>query len=384
MEMPLTKIAAENFTVFEDIKIPFCEGLNVLVGENGVGKTHIMKLAYAACQASKHDVSFSQKTTMLFRPDQSGIGRLVNRGKSGSNKAMVSVESDTAKIGMTFSTKTRKWDAEINSEEKWEKQMSDLTSVFIPAKEILSNAWNLDAAVKMGNVEFDDTYLDIIAAAKIDISRGVDSTVRKKYLDILQKISNGKVTLHEDRFYLKPGTQAKLEFNLVAEGLRKIALLWQLIKNGTLEKGSVLFWDEPEANINPKYIPVLAELLIMLETEGVQIFVSTRRLHNKANLMNELGKISRIIDRELPNADKEVLLVLDGTTGQNGLLQAKQFKEIAGVTAIALTKLDGTAKGGIVIAVADALQIPVKLIGVGEQMDDLMPFEPRAFVDALI
>ena len=108
------------------------------------------------------------------------------------------------------------------------------------------------------------------------------------------------------------------------------------------------------------------------------------RLHNKQNLMNELGKIARIIQRELPDADKEVLLVLDGTTGQNGLIQAKQFKEIAGVTGIALTKLDGTAKGGIVIAVADALQIPVKLIGVGEQMDDLMPFEARAFVDALI
>ena len=108
------------------------------------------------------------------------------------------------------------------------------------------------------------------------------------------------------------------------------------------------------------------------------------RLHNKQNLMNELGKISRIIDRELPDADKEVLLVLDGTTGQNGLIQAKQFKEIAGVTGMALTKLDGTAKGGIVIAVADVLQIPVKFIGVGEQMDDLMPFEARAFVDALI
>ena len=108
------------------------------------------------------------------------------------------------------------------------------------------------------------------------------------------------------------------------------------------------------------------------------------RLHNKANLMNELGKISRVIDRELPGADKEVLLVLDGTTGQNGLMQAQQFKQIAGVTAIALTKLDGTAKGGIVIAVADTLQIPVKLIGVGEQMDDLMPFDARAFVDALL
>ncbi len=108
------------------------------------------------------------------------------------------------------------------------------------------------------------------------------------------------------------------------------------------------------------------------------------RLHNKQNLMNELGKISRIIGRELPDADKEVLLVLDGTTGQNGLMQARQFSEIAGVTGMVLTKLDGTAKGGIVIAVANDLQIPVKYIGVGEGIDDLMPFDARDFVDALI
>ena len=105
--MPLTRIEAENFTVFEDITIQFSKGLNVLVGENGMGKTHIMKLAYAACQASKHDVSFSQKTTMLFRPDQSSIGRLVNRNKNGNNTAKISVESDTSKIGMLFSTKTK-------------------------------------------------------------------------------------------------------------------------------------------------------------------------------------------------------------------------------------------------------------------------------------
>ena len=116
--------------------------------------------------------------------------------------------------------------------------------------------------------------------------------------------------------------------------------------------------------------------VILVDTAG--------RLHNKQNLMNELGKISRIVARELPEASTEVLLVLDGTTGQNGLIQAKQFKEIAGVTAIALTKLDGTAKGGIVIAVADSLQIPVKFIGVGEQADDLMPFEARDFVGALL
>ncbi len=116
--------------------------------------------------------------------------------------------------------------------------------------------------------------------------------------------------------------------------------------------------------------------VIIIDTAG--------RLHNKANLMNELNKITRIVSRELPDAAKEVLLVLDGTTGQNGLIQAKQFKEIAGVTAMAITKLDGTAKGGIVIAVADALQIPVKFVGVGEQADDLMPFVAGDFVEALI
>ena len=116
--------------------------------------------------------------------------------------------------------------------------------------------------------------------------------------------------------------------------------------------------------------------VIIIDTAG--------RLHNKTNLMNELNKISRVVDRELPGSAKEVLLVLDGTTGQNGLIQAKQFKEIAGVTSIAITKLDGTAKGGIVIAVADALKVPVKFVGVGEKADDLMPFIAKDFVDALI
>ena len=121
------------------------------------------------------------------------------------------------------------------------------------------------------------------------------------------------------------------------------------------------------------------------KAKGVDVILvdTAGRLHNKQNLMNELGKIYRIVDRELPDADKEVLLVLDGTTGQNGLIQAKQFKEIAGVTCMAVTKLDGTAKGGIVIAVADSLQIPVKFVGVGEQADDLLPFNATEFVEAL-
>ena len=108
------------------------------------------------------------------------------------------------------------------------------------------------------------------------------------------------------------------------------------------------------------------------------------RLHNKQILMNELNKISRVIDRECPNSSRETLLVLDATTGQNGLIQAKQFKEAAGLTGIVLTKLDGTAKGGIVLAIAHELELPVKYIGVGEGVDDLMPFDPNAFAKALI
>lgn len=107
------------------------------------------------------------------------------------------------------------------------------------------------------------------------------------------------------------------------------------------------------------------------------------RLHNKQNLMNELAKLRKIIDRETPDAAKETLLVLDATTGQNGLIQARQFKETAGLTGIILTKLDGTAKGGIVIAIAQELQVPVKFVGVGEGIGDLRPFDAKEFTKEL-
>ena len=115
----------------------------------------------------------------------------------------------------------------------------------------------------------------------------------------------------------------------------------------------------------------------------VVIIDTAGRLHNKQNLMNELNKIRRIIDRELPQADVETLMVLDATTGQNGLIQAKQFLETSGLTGIVLTKLDGTAKGGIVFAIANELKLPVKYVGVGEGMDDLIPFDATNFVEAL-
>ena len=107
------------------------------------------------------------------------------------------------------------------------------------------------------------------------------------------------------------------------------------------------------------------------------------RLHNKKNLMEELKKMNRIIDREFPDAHRENLIVLDGTTGQNALAQAKQFSQVADITGIILTKLDGTAKGGIAIAIQSEMNIPVKYIGIGEHIEDLQKFDADAFVDAL-
>ena len=131
---------------------------------------------------------------------------------------------------------------------------------------------------------------------------------------------------------------------------------------------------------------VLFDALQAAKARGTDVVLcdTAGRLHNKQNLMNELAKLRKIIDRETPDAAKETLLVLDATTGQNGLIQARTFKETAGLTGIILTKLDGTAKGGIVVAIAQELQVPVKFVGVGEGIDDLKPFDAKEFVQDMI
>lgn len=130
---------------------------------------------------------------------------------------------------------------------------------------------------------------------------------------------------------------------------------------------------------------VVFDTIAAAKSRGSDVIIcdTAGRLHNKKNLMNELAKMYRIIGRELPDADVETLLVLDATTGQNAVNQARDFKEVADITGIVLTKLDGTARGGVVLAIMDELKIPVKYIGVGEQIDDLQPFDPTEFAAAL-
>lgn len=279
--MKIQKLKLKNYTVFEEQTFEFDNGINIFIGENGTGKTHIIKLLYSACQAASPKVSFPHKIVGTMLPDDYKLSRLVTR-KNGNHGAYVAVTAFSSKsesnriLSAEFSNKTKKFEADVKGEENWEKDFNGISSIFIPAKEILSNSYNLIAAVDKNNVKFDDTYVDIINSAKVDISVGRNSQEREKRLSKIEEIINGRVEYDDkkDEFYLKKGN-SKLEFNLVAEGIRKMALLWQLVKNGTLEKGSVLFWDEPEANINPKYISIIVELLLELQRDGVQIFIST-------------------------------------------------------------------------------------------------------------
>ncbi len=279
--MLIKKLIMNNYTLFEKQTIEFDDGINIFIGENGTGKTHILKLLYSACQATNPKVGFAHKLVKTMLPDDYKLSRLVTR-KAGNHSTSVSVNAYSRAKGTSrilsaeFSNKTKKWEAEVTGEENWEKDFKNISSIFIPAKEILSNSYNLAAAVERSNVKFDDTYIDIINSAKIDISVGRNSQERDEKLTRIEQIIGGKVNYDasNDEFYLKKGN-SKQEFTLVAEGIRKMALLWQLVKNGTLEKGSVLFWDEPEANINPRYISIIVDLLLQLQRDGVQIFVST-------------------------------------------------------------------------------------------------------------
>lgn len=187
----------------------------------------------------------------------------------------------------------------------------------------------------------------------------------------------------------KTTTIGKLAARLKAEGKKVLLCAGDTFRAAAAEQLAV--WAERsgsdivrhEEGSDPAAVVFDGVSAARARNADVVIVDTAGRLHNKANLMNELNKITRVVKRELPDSDVETLMVLDATTGQNGLIQAKQFLETAGITGIVLTKLDGTAKGGIVFAISNELGLPVKYVGVGEGVDDLIPFDSKEFVGAL-
>ncbi len=272
--MAITRIGLRRFTAFEDLDLEASPGVNVLVGANGTGKTHLMKAAYAACDISKSGIGFAEKLAGVFMPSNGNLGRLVKR-RVGRSKCRVEIRRGDLALETSFSTLVK----DPRSPSVADTGVRDwiaapLESVFVPAKEILANAPGFRSLYNQREVHFEEIYDDILVRAYRPSLRGKPDNRRGKLLEILRDAMDGRVTTRDEEFFLR-NKQGELEFSLLAEGMRKLGLLWLLIQNGTLLDGSVLFWDEPETNLNPKLMRPTIEILLELQRMGVQIFIAT-------------------------------------------------------------------------------------------------------------
>ena len=268
----ITRLKFERFTAFDKLDFEPSPGINAIVGANGTGKTHLMKAAYAACDVSKTGASFADKLVRLFLPSGRAIGRLVRRQR-GRSRCAVEVYRDAARIRASFSNHaTVSESVTITGMKSWVDAPTEC--VFIPVKEMLANAPGFRSLYAQREIHFEEIYSDILDRAYHSVPRGAPGRERKKLLDTLQKTMAGKVNVNDEEFFLR-NKQGNLEFTLLAEGMRKLGLLWLLIQNGTLSSGSVLFWDEPEANLNPKLYGPLIDILMQLQRAGTQIFIAT-------------------------------------------------------------------------------------------------------------
>lgn len=298
----IDKIKFEKFTAFEKPDINFSPGINVFTGENGTGKTHILKVIYAACDISKSQKGFAEKITKVFLPSGEHTGRLVKRSPAGS-QGFVEIhrqlkDNKKASIRLTISNHTKgPENAVISGAYKlWNEE--PMESVYIPVKDMMANAPGFRSLYSLRNIHFEEVYADIIDRAFLASLKGPMDATRKKLLEILRKSMDGKVISKNEEFFLK-NKQGELEFTLVAEGFRKLALLWILIQNGTLINGSVLCRDEPEANLNPRLMRTVVEILVELQRMGVQIFVSTHDYIILKEFELQTGQNNRILYHSL-------------------------------------------------------------------------------------
>lgn len=250
----------------ETFLLQFCDGINILIGENGVGKTTILKMIYAAAQCSiiKKETGKNCHLIQFFSNHLSEIDLL--KDKNDRNDSYFEVSDGTYKFTNCLSQRDHS-DLENSSG-------LNIPSVFIPTTEMLSHSKGLLALNQKYKLPFDRTQIDIVVNASLPEARELPDYM-EHILDKIGQAIGGTVTMENDTFYLSKKEGHKIDFSLEAEGLRKLGLLWKLIRNGLLEKGTVLLWDEPEANLNPELFPLVVDILLELEEAGIQVFIAT-------------------------------------------------------------------------------------------------------------
>ena len=280
--MTLTRVELEQFTAFASLKLDLSRGINVLVGANGTGKTHLMKVCYAACDVSRSPADdFAQKLVGVFMPSGHSLGRLVRQQEGADGEATIRVRRGVLKLEASFGSRRKpvSLDPSTFTDDDPDREMEKWAStqvecVYVPVKEMLSNGPGFRSLYSKREVHFEEVYNDILDRAYLPALRGPMDSPREQLAAKLQTEIGGEVAVENEEFFLR-SERVNIEFSLLSEGVRKLALLWLLIRNDAISPGSVLFWDEPETNLNPKLFGVLMESFLELQREGVQVFLAT-------------------------------------------------------------------------------------------------------------
>ncbi len=247
----------------------FVNGINVFIGANGTGKSTLLKCMYAACEFSNQQISpdKGKRVQDYFSSSKKQI-KDINQKSEDNDFGLITVLS-----GDSF-FEFRAWDNALCKSDFEQWQNLNIKSVMIPTAEMLSHSSGLVAMNSKYGIPFDQTQIDILVNAQLWETNELSET-SKQLLAVLSTAIDGEVVFEDDTFYVIKNNGLKVEFSLEAEGFRKLGLLWKLIRNGLLDSGSILFWDEPEASINPELIPLIVDVLYMLKNNGVQVFVAT-------------------------------------------------------------------------------------------------------------
>lgn len=293
----------KNFMLFESAKFDWSENINVICGENSTGKTTLLKIMYsllkpiskgtpALTTKEMEERSFVEKLQGVFRPDDMKIGRLVSRVQGSNRTEFCVILDNKQKISMGFGNRQENHaDIELTLSEKRNK----FDAIYIPTKEMISSTQHFNALYEQYQIDFEEMYYDLNKLLERPLSKGPNTNEQNEILHNFEEIMKGQVIQKDKKFYLRIRGEGEFEMGLVSDGYRKLSMIIYMILSGSLDKDAVLFWDEPETNMNPKMIRPIVQALIVLAKMGVQIFVSTHDyfVQQEFNMLSVYPKLNK-------------------------------------------------------------------------------------------
>lgn len=281
--MNVKTLILKNFMLFEEEEIDWSKNINIICGENSTGKTTLLKLMYSVLKpisrgnkkiTSKEieEKLFVDKLQGVFRPDEMKIGRLVSR-KQGTNRTdFMVVLDDNHKISVGFGNRQENhMDIKIEQSDI----LTECNVVYIPTKEMISTTEHFASLYEEYHLDFEEMYYDLAKLLDRPLSKGPNTVEQNKVLKRFEKIMKGQIVQKDKKFYLKIKGEGEFEMGLLSDGYRKVSMIVYLILSGSLSKNTILFWDEPETNMNPKMIRPIVQAIMELAKMGVQVFVTT-------------------------------------------------------------------------------------------------------------